>query len=292
MMMATAFGVTVLVVDGHSGDYTFFNSPTSDDDWSAGEQLHGQDCVITPAPTPAPPRRRRSGRRRDRRLSNFDDEGRRLEGRRRDDGRRLQHETHRNLPPVNETTELSFCFGSCYPTDGSCTPAPTPSPAPTPTNYNLTFYLNASNIIAGSDTSCPTGADPVAFNPVATQSCGSGGSEMLTEGACRYYINYWNRQSGSERRRDRRLTNFDDNGRRLSGRRREPGRRRAAGVVTCDQWCGNANMICAGMYDDITNDCTAKTANDQPSDWPGQAASSATRAIRLTLIGSATASIR
>ena len=145
----------MLVVSGHSGDYTFFNSPTSDDDWSAGEQLHGQDCVITPAPTPAPPRRRRSGRRRDRRLSNFDDEGRRLEGRRRDDSRRRQHETHRNLPPVSETTELSFCFGSCYPTDGSCTPWPTPTPtvaptpAPTPTNYNLAFYVDASNIIAG-----------------------------------------------------------------------------------------------------------------------------------------------
>ena len=39
----------------------------------------------------------------------------------------------------------------------------------------------------------------------------------------------------SERRRDRRLTNFDDHGRRLSGRRRDDGRRRAAGVVTCDQ---------------------------------------------------------
>ena len=77
----------------------------------------------------------------------------------------------------------------------------------------------------------------------------------------------------SERRRDRRLTNFDDHGRRLSGRRREPGRRRAAGVVTCDQWCGNANMQCAGMYDDANNGCTARTANGQPSDWPGQAAS-------------------
>ena len=101
---------------------------------------------------------------------------------------------------------------------------------------------------------------------------------MLTEGACRYYVNNWNRQSGSERRRDRRLTNFDDNGRRLSGRRREPGRRRAAGVVTCDQWCGNANMLCAGMYDDLSNDCTAKTdeqavQQNNPPGWPGQAAS-------------------
>ena len=160
------WSVTVPVVGGHSGVYTFFNSPTADDDWIAGEQLHGQDCAITPAPTPAPPRRRRSARRRDRRLSNFDDHGRRLSGRRRDPGRRRtpsptpiptipSPDTHRNLPPVSETTELSFCFGSCYPTDGSCTPAPTPAPtatptpAPTPTNFALTFYLNASNILTG-----------------------------------------------------------------------------------------------------------------------------------------------
>ena len=152
------------VVSGFSGgSYSVFNSPTSNSDWSAAEQLHGQDCAITPAPTPAPPRRR-SGRRRDRRLSNFDDHGRRLSARRRDPGRRRtpsptppsSPDTHRNLPPVSETTELSFCFGSCYPTDGSCTPAPTPAPtasptpAPTPTNYNLTFYLNASSIISGT----------------------------------------------------------------------------------------------------------------------------------------------
>ena len=71
---------------------------------------------------------------------------------------------------------------------------------------------------------------------------------MLTEGACRYYINNWNRQSG--RRRDRRLTNFDDHGRRLSGRRREPGRRRAAGVVTCDQ----CDCICLDMDVDTDTD--------------------------------------
>ena len=156
------WSVTVPVVGGHSGVYTFFNSPTADDDWIAGEQLHGQDCAITPAPTPAPPRRR-SERRRDRRLSNFDDHGRRLSARRRDPGRRRtpsptppsSPDTHRNLPPVSETTELSFCFGSCYPTDGSCTSAPTPAPtatptpAPTPTNYALTFYVDASNANAG-----------------------------------------------------------------------------------------------------------------------------------------------
>merc|ERR1719379_2011278 len=187
------WSVTVSVVSGFSGgSYSVFNSPTSNSDWSAAEQLHGQDCAITPAPTPAP-RRRRSERRRDRRLSNFDDHGRRLSGRRRDEGRRRtpsptppsSPDTHRNLPPVSETTELSFCFGSCYPTDGSCTPAPTPAPTATPTpptNYALTFYVDASNANAGPDSeSCPTGADPVAFNPVATQSCGSGGSEMLTE---------------------------------------------------------------------------------------------------------------
>merc|ERR1719420_1858523 len=32
-------------------------------------------------------------------------------------------------------------------------------------------------------------------------------------------------------------------------------------------------MQCAGMYDDANNGCTARTANGQPSDWPGQAAS-------------------
>ena len=108
------------------------------------------DFSITPAPTPDP------NRRRDRRLSSFDDEGRRLRGG--DDllGRRTQVDTHRTMPPVTETTELSFCFGNCYPTDGTCTPEPTPAPtatptsAPTPTPRNLTFYLNASSIISGT----------------------------------------------------------------------------------------------------------------------------------------------
>ena len=152
------WSVTVPVVGGHSGVYTFFNSPTADDDWIAGEQLHGQDCAITPAPTPNPTPS--PSRRRDRRLTNFDDHGRRLSGRRRDDGRRRdtsrrRHETHRNLPPVNETTELSFCFGNCYPTDGSCTawptPAPTasPTPAPTGTPVELTFHVNTELIEVG-----------------------------------------------------------------------------------------------------------------------------------------------
>ena len=107
------------------------------------------DFSITPAPTPDP------NRRRDRRLSSFDDEGRRLRGG--DDllGRRTQVDTHRNLPPVTETTELSFCFGNCYPTDGSCTawptPAPTasPTPAPTGTPVELTFHVNTELIEVG-----------------------------------------------------------------------------------------------------------------------------------------------
>ena len=37
--------VTISLLEGTQGNYTFFNGPTSSSDWGSGENLTGQECA-------------------------------------------------------------------------------------------------------------------------------------------------------------------------------------------------------------------------------------------------------